>query len=203
MKNYRIYINSRILLFTDNLPKQFDTFEQLDVNNFDFPTLYRNLKKNGHKNFIVLSKNPKDVFKAFKKKLSIIKAAGGLVENAKGEFLFIFRNKKWDLPKGKVEKDENMKTAAVREVEEECGVKIEKRGKRLCKTYHIYELNGKIILKRTNWYKMYVKGVPKLIPQKEEGITTASWVDVSGIAAKTKNTYPLIIDVLQAQKLID
>jgi len=202
MKSYRVYINNQILFFTDSLPKQLDRFVQLDATDFDFSSLYKNLKRNGNKDFLLISKNPKEFFKSFKNKLTIIKAAGGLVENAKGEFLFIFRNKKWDLPKGKAERGEKMKATAVREVEEECGVKIERRDKRLCKTYHIYELNGKVILKRTNWYKMYVKGIPKLIPQKDEGITTASWVGTSGIKAKMKNTYPLILDVLKAESLM-
>ena len=151
---------------------------------------------------MLFSQNPKELFKSIKKKLTIIKAAGGLVENAKGEFLFIFRNKKWDLPKGKLEKNEDIKDTAVREVEEECGVKIDKREKRLCKTYHIYELGGKVILKQTSWYKMFVKGIPKLVPQTDEGITSASWVGAEGIKAKMKNTYPLISDVLGAEKLV-
>ena len=140
--------------------------------------------------------------KAFSKNFKSIEAAGGIVENEKKELLFIYRLDKWDLPKGKVEKDEKVKVTAVREVEEECGVEIEKREDLLCKTYHVYELNGKVILKRTTWYKMKVKGSPKLIPQKEEGITTASWVAPLGIKVKMKNTYPLIVDVLKAEGLV-
>ncbi|WP_316768099.1 NUDIX hydrolase [Pedobacter frigiditerrae] len=202
MKNYRIYINNNTLLVTDAMPKHVSKIEPLDTDGFDFLSFYKNLKKRSSKDFVLISKNPKELFETIKKKLTIIKAAGGLVENAKGEFLFIFRNKKWDLPKGKVEKNEKVKVAAVREVEEECGVKIEKRQERLCKTYHIYELNGKVILKRTSWYKMFVKGKPKLIPQTEEGITTASWVGPDGIKAKMNNTYPLILDVLAAESLV-
>lgn len=185
----------------DRVPKQLERVQQLDTENFDFQTFYKNLVKGSKKNYVLIDNSPKMRFKAIRKKLVLIKAAGGLVENSKGEYLFIFRNKKWDLPKGKVEKEEKVNVAAVREVEEECGVNIEKRGKRLCKTYHIYELNGKIVLKTTSWYKMVVKGKPKLIPQKEEGITTASWVSESGIKSKVKNTYPLILDVLRAKKL--
>jgi 8-oxo-dGTP pyrophosphatase MutT (NUDIX family) len=202
MKNYRIYINTHVLLFAQSLPKHSHKYQELDAEDFDFLTFYKNLRKQSKKNFVVLGKKPKELFRAAKRKLTIIKAAGGLVENAKGEFLFIFRNKKWDLPKGKVEKGEKLKITAVREVEEECGVEIEKRGKCICKTYHIYELNGKVILKRTNWYKMFVKGSPKLIPQKEEGITSAAWVGPAGIKAKMENTYPLILDVLEAEQLI-
>ncbi len=200
-QKYRIYINDSTLFIGDRVPKQLERVQQLDTENFDFPTFYKNLIKGNKKNFVLVNNSPKMLFKAIKKKCTLIKAAGGLVENSKGEYLFIFRNKKWDLPKGKVEKEEKVKVAAVREVEEECGVEIEKRGKRLCKTYHIYELNGKIVLKSTSWYKMEVKGKPKLIPQKEEGITTASWVNETGIKNKVKNTYPLILDVLKIRNL--
>lgn len=133
---------------------------------------------------------------AIKKACIGIKAAGGLVQNSAGEYLFIFRNNKWDLPKGKVEKKEKMKVAAVREVEEECGVRVERLGKRICKTYHVYEINNKPVLKRTNWYEMTIKGCPKLIPQTEEGITEAVWVQRSVIDPMMKNTYPSIVEVL-------
>jgi len=202
MKSYRIYINNVSLSVTESAPKAVDKSQLLNVENFDFLAFYKSLKKNNSNAYYLESSDPKVVFSTIKKKLTIIKAAGGLVTNAKGEFLFIFRNKKWDLPKGKVEKGEKIKATAVREVEEECGVKIEKREERLCKTYHIYELGNKIILKRTSWYKMSVKGSPKLIPQTAEGITTASWVAKDGIAAKLKNTYPLILEVLKAERLV-
>ena len=91
------------------MPKKTEEILQLDVASFDFLTFYKSLKKGSNKDFVLLSKDPKQLFGLIKNKLTIIKAAGGLVENAKGEFLFIFRNKKWDLPKGKVEKNEKIK----------------------------------------------------------------------------------------------
>lgn len=202
MKNYRIYIHNLVLVIADQQPISSVPVTLLDEANFDFATFYKTSKKSVKGEFLLLSKDPKALFQLVKKKLTIIKAAGGLVENAKGGFLFIFRNGKWDLPKGKVEKGEKLKVTAVREVEEECGVKIEKRGARLCKTYHVYELGNKVILKRTNWYKMFVKGAPKLVPQVAEGITIATWVVAPDIEEKTKNTYPLILDVLRAEKLV-
>lgn len=190
------------MFITHELPAQIDKIQQLDVEKFDFRAFYKNLKGSKNKNYLLLTKNPTGVFKKIKDDLTVIKAAGGLVANAKGEFLFIFRNKKWDLPKGKVEKGEKVKVTAVREVEEECGVKIEKRNDRICKTYHVYEMNNELILKRTSWYSMTVKGSPKLLPQIEEGITEAVWVVPQEIKVKIKNTYPLIVDVLKNENLI-
>lgn len=202
MKIYRIYINKNSLFIADSIPQQIEKIQQLETQDFDFLTFYKSLVKGTKKDYVLISKTPKALFKSIKKKLTIIKAAGGLVKNTNGDYLFIFRNKKWDLPKGKVEKGEKVKTAAIREVEEECGVKIEKRHSCLGKTFHIYEVNGEVILKCTSWYPMRVKGIPKLIPQKEEGITTASWVSPLGIKVKMKNTYPLIFDILKAQQLL-
>lgn len=124
-----------------------------------------------------------------------------MVDNASGDYLFIYRNKKWDLPKGKVEKGEKTKHAGVREVEEECGVTIQKRHKKLCCTYHTYLLGGEIIMKKTTWYTMSVQGKPKLMPQEEEGITEAVWIAPADITKKITHTYPLITDVLAAADL--
>ncbi len=190
------------MFITDKHPAETEKTQQIEVEGFDFISFYENLKNSKKKNYFLLAKNPTKVFKQIKEELTLIKAAGGLVTNDKGEYLFIFRNKKWDLPKGKVEVGEKVKITAVREVEEECGVIIQKRKARICKTYHIYEMGGQVILKRTSWYRMRVKGSPKLIPQKEEGITQAVWLKPQEIKVKAKNTYPLIIDVLRSEKLI-
>ena len=190
------------MFITHELPTQIEKIQQIEVEGFDFESFYKNLKSSKKKNYLLLTKKPASVFKKIKDNLTVIKAAGGLVTNAKGEFLFIFRNKKWDLPKGKVDKGEKVKDAAVREVEEECGVKVEKRNDRICKTYHVYEMGGELILKRTSWYHMKVKGSPKLVPQVEEGITEAIWLAPQEIKAKIKNTYALITDVLKSEQLI-
>lgn len=202
MKTYRIYINDNTLIIADKLPEQTEKITQIEEKDFDFKTFYQNLGKLSAEQYAVITSDTKAFYQEFKKNFTIIKAAGGLVQNAKGAYLFIFRNKKWDLPKGKVEKGEGLKEAGVREVEEECGVKISSEGKKLCKTYHVYELGTKLALKRTNWYSMAVKGSPKLIPQKEEGITKAEWLNASALKPVLKNTYPSIVDVLKAGKLI-
>lgn len=202
MKNYRIYINDNSLFIADKLPAEPADLQQIELDGFDFKAFYKALPKDAAAHYVILTEAPKAAFKAIRKCCQLIKAAGGLVKNADGDFLFIFRNKRWDLPKGKVEKGEKMKEAALREVEEECGVKIDKNKDKLCRTHHLYELNGKIVLKKTNWYNMTVKGSPKLIPQKEEGITKAEWLGKKEFKPVLKNTYPLIVDVLRAAELL-
>lgn len=190
------------MFIADVLPQLPEKFQVIDLQGFDLPTFFKKLKQGSKKNFIILTEAPKSTFKKIKKDCVLIHAAGGLVESEKGNYLFIFRNKTWDLPKGKLELGEKMKETAVREVEEECGVTILKREEKLCKTYHVYPIGDKLALKKTNWYKMTVKGEPKLIPQKEEGIERAEWLNKNNIAPVLKNTFPSIIDVLNAGGLI-
>ncbi len=184
------------------MPQQVEKIQQLEIEEFDLQNFCKKLAKNSKKTYIFLSKNPKQTFKELKKGNTLIKAAGGLVKSSKHNYLFIFRNKRWDLPKGKLEKGEKMKETAVREVEEECGVKIAKLGEKLCKTYHVYPIGNKIVLKKTNWYRMSVKDEPKLTPQKEEGIEKAVWLNTYEFFPIVKNTFPSIIDVMKAGKLL-
>ena len=119
----------------------------------------------------------------------LIEAAGGLVYNLDNQLLMIFRNGKWDLPKGKLEPGENIRQCAIREVEEECGVKNLTISKKITDTYHTYELKGNPILKRTYWYMMNSDFDGKLVAQIEEGITKVEWVNEEDIAKKLENSY--------------
>lgn len=141
-------------------------------------------------------------FKKITKAIPVIEAAGGLVKNERKEYLFIYRNDKWDLPKGKIEKGEKVKEAAVREVEEECGITVKKLGKRICKTYHAYIYRGEVVLKKTYWFKMKCEGQEKLKPQKEEGITDARWFVPEKMNVITKNTFPSILEVMETVELV-
>jgi 8-oxo-dGTP pyrophosphatase MutT (NUDIX family) len=143
-------------------------------------------------------KDSDKLFAQFKAKFRYIEAAGGLVKNNKGEYLFIFRNGKWDLPKGKLEKGETIKKCAKREVEEECGIKGLKIVKELPSTFHTYYMEEKPVLKRTYWFEMESDDVTSLIPQTEEGITEVKWVKKKDFAMVMKNTYPSIIDVIDS-----
>ena len=110
----------------------------------------------------------------------------------KNEVLFIFRNNTWDLPKGKVEKGEGLAAAAIREVEEECGLNGPTITNELVSTYHTYETNGKKFLKRTCWYTMKYEKNHVLIPQIEEGITKVEWINKNQLEVCTDDTYESI-----------
>jgi len=136
-----------------------------------------------------------------KKDYTIIKAAGGLVLN-EGEVLMIWRFKKWDLPKGKLDKGEKPKNAAIREVEEECNIKV-KAGKRICYTWHTYKQNGKRILKKTYWYRMYCIDDSQMRPQLKENIEKIKWMNEAELREALYNTYPSIRDVFRHYNLMD
>jgi 8-oxo-dGTP pyrophosphatase MutT (NUDIX family) len=135
---------------------------------------------------------------AFFKKFTIVQAAGGLVINENEEILLIFRRGKWDMPKGKLEKDEKLDECAVREVEEETGLKKVKLLEPLTITYHTYHEGTHFILKESHWYTMKVSGIQTLIPQTEEDIHEIKWVKANDLDTYRKNSYPSIADVLEA-----
>jgi 8-oxo-dGTP pyrophosphatase MutT (NUDIX family) len=127
----------------------------------------------------------------------LIEAAGGLVYNNSNQLLMIFRNSKWDLPKGKLEVGEDIEQCAIREVEEECGISGLTITQQLEDTYHTYKINGKEILKRTYWFKMKSSFKGKLVPQINEGIMEAVWVDDKRIAEKLENSFENISELLK------
>ncbi|MDC0249565.1 NUDIX domain-containing protein [Flavobacteriales bacterium] len=130
-----------------------------------------------------------DNWESFCSNYMLIEAAGGLVYNLENQLLMIFRNGKWDLPKGKLEQGENIRQCAIREVEEESGVSDLTIIKRITNTYHTYELKGNPILKRTYWYIMHSDFDGKLVAQIDEGVTKVEWVNEDDIANKLKNSY--------------
>ncbi len=114
---------------------------------------------------------------------SIIEAAGGIVQNPDGHYLFIKRLGLWDLPKGKIDPGEGVEEAALREVEEECGITGLTITANAGQTYHTYEHKGKEVLKITHWFLMESSFTGQLIPQTEEAITEAKWMDKAEVEA--------------------
>lgn len=123
----------------------------------------------------IYHKNEEKLERFLRKKLPVVEAGGGLVYNAKREILFIRRNSKWDLPKGKVEEGETYEEAALRETMEETGVQNLEVRKFITKTYHVFQRNDKFKLKITYWFEMFSDYTGKLIPQAEEDIKKVKW----------------------------
>lgn len=149
--------------------------------------------------FIFLVSDYEAVCQEVKSFFKIIEAAGGIVQKDH-QLLLIFRLLKWDLPKGKMEAGEQPATTAVREVEEECGLKT-KIVKKIGETWHTYELKGKQILKCTHWYLMKSTSEQAPVPQAEEAIEQVKWIDKEEAEKLLKsNSYASILDILEQFK---
>ena len=134
-------------------------------------------------------KDKEKLLNKFLKLLPKITAAGGKVINLKGEILFIYRNNKWDLPKGKAEDNETIADTAIREVKEETGIAKLVITKPLEITYHIFKKNNTYRIKVTYWFEMKSIGDNQLTPQIEEGITRAEWINSLEIDKIKKKCY--------------
>jgi len=141
------------------------------------------------------SAEPEHCYKKICGEFREVNAAGGLVENKRGDYLLIKRDGLWDLPKGHQEAGEDIKVTALREVQEETGVDDLSLGDLICVTDHCYKRNGIWHLKHTWWYRMYYLKPLDLTPQTEEDITKAAWVAKSSLPPFLKNTYPSIKEV--------
>lgn len=138
----------------------------------------------------------KKVKKAVKKQFKVVKAGGGIVQKG-DEILLIFRKGKWDLPKGKLDKGETKKEGAVREVEEECNVKVKAIESKITSTWHTYIRNGKKHLKKTYWYRMSLQDDSQMKPQLDESITEVCWMNDHDVRQAMVNSYPSIRHVVK------
>jgi 8-oxo-dGTP pyrophosphatase MutT (NUDIX family) len=136
--------------------------------------------------------------KTFFKKFSVVRAGGGLIRNDDNNILLIFRRGKWDLPKGKLDKGETLEDCAIREVKEETGLTNVSIKSPLLVTYHTYREGTKFIMKESHWYLMKATGKQELVPQTEEDIQEIKWVEEQELRGYFKNTFPSIVDVLEA-----
>ena len=130
-----------------------------------------------------------------------VNAGGGLVSNRRGDYLFINRNNLWDLPKGHQDPGEDIAVTALREVEEETGIKDLILKDLICITDHCYKRNNIWHLKHTWWYDMLHNDPDDLTPQTEEDITKAAWVAKSSLPPYLLNTYPSIQEVFREAKV--
>jgi 8-oxo-dGTP pyrophosphatase MutT (NUDIX family) len=109
---------------------------------------------------------------------SKIKTSGGIVIK-ENKILFIRKNNRWDLPKGRLEKGVNSRNTAIVEISEETGLKTKDLSilKKLIPTHYHKKEKGEIIVKKTNWYLIEYRGNfdHPLVPDQSEGITDCRW----------------------------
>lgn len=185
---HKIFVGDKpIILATE--PKEEKGIKNYKLKPVILRRVIRKLNNSATKEARLVHKNEKKLLKKFLKKAPNVIAGGGKVYNDKGKVLFIFRNGKWDLPKGKIEKNESIEQTAIREVEEETGVKGLKIIKPLETTYHIFKRRGRYRIKITYWFEMQTSFDGKLFPQEKEGITKVKWLGKKKIKKAMKNSY--------------
>jgi 8-oxo-dGTP pyrophosphatase MutT (NUDIX family) len=185
---YKVFVNDKPLFLTNEISKETD-FQLFLLESVDVENLIVKMFQNKIQKACLYHPDEKEIMKTLKSKIPVCKAGGGLVYNKKGEVLFIFRNGKWDLPKGGIEKGEEIEDTAMREVEEETGVKGLSISHKLQKTYHVFRRNGKYKLKITHWFEMQsdFQGIPQ--GQLDEGIEKVVWMNPEQIKEALKNSY--------------
>jgi 8-oxo-dGTP pyrophosphatase MutT (NUDIX family) len=197
---YKIYFGKRyIILSSSNEDKNLRISHDFITckNKKSFDKAYIEFQKDDRLSCLkLINPKPDKLFKHFKKKFKVIHAAGGLVENNEGKILVMKRDGVWDLPKGKIEKGESRKHAAIREVEEECGIFNLKIVCKIGKSYHTYKLENKSVLKLTHWYKMIYDGNALPVPETREGISEIIWTGNNELKEIKELAYPNLSQII-------
>lgn len=204
---YKVFFNDHQLLWGSEINNSFnDNIDQVVGIECLEEFIQLLLKLDAEKHvvkLIIVSKQQPDLMAWLKENLTQIPAAGGLVVNKDGQFLFIKRFGKWDLPKGKIEAGEGPELAAIREVEEECGISELTIRRQLPSTFHLYRSpyifdENNWVLKETCWFEMSYNGAGGFTPQAEEQIEEVRWVSKAELPEIYNQTYGNIKDLLDS-----
>ena len=185
---YKVFVKELPLILTNNLA-EISNSKYFLLNADSIHDAIDSLAKKKLSEAYIYHPNHEEILKKFCKNITREVAAGGVVTNKKGKVLFIYRNDKWDLPKGKLDKGETIEECAMREVGEETGVKKLKIENFLKTTYHIFKRNGKYKLKEVHWFAMKTSYEGKLVGQANEGIERVKWKGPKKIKKALENSY--------------
>jgi 8-oxo-dGTP pyrophosphatase MutT (NUDIX family) len=106
-------------------------------------------------------------------------SAGGVAFRLTREgprFLLIRAGGRWSFPKGNVEKEETPERAALREIAEETGLRLEDLHLRssLPLTEYVFRWEGRLVFKTVHNFLVEARGDGRLTPQASE-VEEASW----------------------------
>ena len=200
LQMYKVFFNEQIIYIDSSKESEPDEkWEELSDLNEVSVLLVQFLQ--GEDDLFLLTDKVDETLQSIRSEMFYIETAGGIVENDDEELLFIYRLGYWDLPKGKIEKGETAEQAAYREIKEECGISSHKLKSKLTDTYHIYERDGKMHLKKTFWF-YFEQGElnEETVAQAEEDIELASWLSETEINLALLESYNSIEDVYGAYK---
>jgi ADP-ribose pyrophosphatase YjhB (NUDIX family) len=203
---YKVFFNDSTIQIGSNLNKSLNNniINFVDIDSYKFvDQIIYDIEASGKSfDFVINHEDEREVWKQFIKCFKELPAAGGFVRNSEGAFLFIRRLGVWDLPKGKIEKKESSESAAIREVEEECGLSGLQIVRPLDSTYHIYrspwiKKGSNLVLKETKWFLMNYSGIEIPVPQLEEDIEEVRWFAPSEIEWVMQHTYSSLADLIR------
>lgn len=202
---YKVFFNESIIELSSEVKKSSknNIIQINEPESYDFVNQLVSDIESGREvpDSFILNQDVNQLWNHFRSKFTEIQAAGGLVQDNDGSLLFIRRLGVWDLPKGKIEKNETPELAAVREVKEECGLSGLRIIKPLDSTFHIYKspylpVPNNLVLKETKWFLMNYSGNETPVPQLDEYIEEIKWVPVNELNRVTENTYSSFRDLL-------
>jgi ADP-ribose pyrophosphatase YjhB (NUDIX family) len=185
---YKVFVNDRPIILTNTVEKEIE-FQLFLLDTCDMEAVLKIALSENQKEIRLFHPDKSQLLPKLMKKLPVVTAGGGKVINQKGEILFIYRNDKWDLPKGKTEKGESIEDSAIRETVEETGVRGLMITKELPTTYHFFKRNGLYKLKVTYWFEMKTEYSGELVPEANEGIEQAVWKNEPQIKEALQNSY--------------
>jgi 8-oxo-dGTP pyrophosphatase MutT (NUDIX family) len=200
----KIYFNDKPLFLCDSIDKTIEPYVHHDdtvfideLNPHTVKTIIHEMQQSQVHAGVFYHTELPELKKAVFKKFTLVQAAGGLVVNDKHEMLLIFRRGMWDLPKGKLDAGETLQECAVREVQEETGLKELTLVSPLTVSYHTYHEGTKFVLKESHWYNMTAAGEQDLDPQTEEDILEIKWVAKDGLKDYLEKSFPSVADILK------
>jgi 8-oxo-dGTP pyrophosphatase MutT (NUDIX family) len=198
----KIYFNNKPLYLTDKINSEIEEYmhrnDAVFIDEFSHASVKTMIYEMSLPEIyagVFLYKDVDLLLDSFKKELLLIQAAGGFVYTGE-QLLLIFRRGKWDLPKGKLDEGETLETCAIREIQEETGVKDLVLEQPLCITYHTYHQEGRHILKESHWYLVQAQGAQPFSPQFDEDIDKCEWVNFNQLGKYMSNTHASIFDVV-------
>lgn len=192
---YKVFINDKPVILTNQLTDHTDddgVMQYLFKDKSGLKRIISWFEQDKHTKELTIINTKKNnlLYDTFISLFKPVTTSGGIVYHGHKGMLWILRHNRWDLPKGKIDKDESMEDAAIREVEEETGITNLQIQEKLGVTRHAYRENGSFILKSSHWYKMETASPDScLVPQTSEHITAVEWVDQKTINEKISNTY--------------